>query len=135
MPHCLAPHMNNQSLPKQTFSARRWAVARALAWICRCVCVCEKKHSSGEKDPWEGNCSEHQIRDWRAVSAARLQGKGSPKGSVFSQTQVSLPRSSRSGRALSSPSHELMLRSSSHGLEGCTLSNPVLIRSVPRLRV
>ena len=32
---------------------------------------------------WENQLSGHQIRGWRAVSAAGFQGKGSPKRSVF----------------------------------------------------
>ena len=38
-----------------------------------------KKHSSGEEDPWEDTSTEHQIRGWRAVSAAGLRGKGLPR--------------------------------------------------------
>ena len=37
--------------------------------------VCEK-HSSGEEDRWEDEISEHHIRGWIAVSAARLHGQG-----------------------------------------------------------
>ena len=32
----------------------------------------KKHHSSGEEDTWEYQLSEHQIRGWRAVSAAGL---------------------------------------------------------------
>ena len=47
-----------------------------------------KKHSSGEEDGWEKHRSKHQIRGWKAVSAAVLQGRGCHKRSVFSQTPV-----------------------------------------------
>ena len=36
--------------------------------------VSMKKHSSGKDRPWEEKPSEHQIRGWRAVSAAGLHG-------------------------------------------------------------
>ena len=55
--------------------------------------VCDKRkkeNSSGEEDVWKHFLSEHQIRGWRAVSAAGLQGNGSHERSVFSQTPVSL---------------------------------------------
>ena len=41
-----------------------------------------KKHSCGEEDPWENQLQKHQIRGWRGVSAAVLQGKGSRTMSV-----------------------------------------------------
>ena len=41
-----------------------------------------KKHSFGEESPRENRLSEHQIRGWRAVSAAELHGKASPKRNV-----------------------------------------------------
>ena len=43
----------------------------------------KRNHSSGEEEPWESQLEEHQIRGWRRVSAAVLQGEGSPKRSVF----------------------------------------------------
>ena len=43
----------------------------------------KQKHSSGEEDPWENQPEKHQIEGWKGVSAAGLQGKGSPKRSVF----------------------------------------------------
>ena len=42
-----------------------------------------KRHSWREEHPWEGELAEHQIRGWRALSAAELQGKGSRKGMCF----------------------------------------------------
>ena len=42
-----------------------------------------KKHSSGEKNPWEDWFSKHHIMGWRVLSAAGLQGKGSHKRSAF----------------------------------------------------
>ena len=42
-----------------------------------------KEHSFGEEDPWADKPSECQIGGWRAVSAAGLQGKGSPKKNTF----------------------------------------------------
>ena len=45
-------------------------------------------HSSGKSYTLEYQLSEHQIGDWRAASAAGLQGKGLSKRSVFSQTPV-----------------------------------------------
>ena len=42
-----------------------------------------KKHSSGKKYPWKYWLSECQIRDSIAVSASRLQDKGSPKRNDF----------------------------------------------------
>ena len=42
---------------------------------------------------WEDKLSEKQIRGWRAVSAAGLQGKGLRKRSVFlSQTPVMIKK-------------------------------------------
>ena len=38
------------------------------------VSVCERKHSSGERQPLECRLSEHQIRGWREVSAVILHG-------------------------------------------------------------
>ena len=46
-------------------------------------------NSSGEEDGWEERPSEGQIRGWRAVSAAGLQGEVWHKGGVFSQTPIS----------------------------------------------
>ena len=51
--------------------------------------VCEKNYFSGEEDPWESQLQKHQIRGWRAVYVMVLQGKGSRKRSVFSQTPIS----------------------------------------------
>ena len=45
--------------------------------------VCETNHSFEEKTPWEDRLLEHQIRGWRAVSAAVLQGEGLHKRSVL----------------------------------------------------
>ena len=45
--------------------------------------VSVNKHSSGEEDPRENQLAKHQIRGWRAVSAAGLQGKGCHKRSVY----------------------------------------------------
>ena len=50
------------------------------------VPVSVKKHSFRNEDMWEVRLSEHKIRGWRAVSVARLQGKGSPpprKNNIF----------------------------------------------------
>ena len=43
--------------------------------------VCEKTLLRRRRHV-EKQASEHPIRGWRAVSAARLQGSGSPKGNV-----------------------------------------------------
>ena len=51
--------------------------------------VCEQKHCSGEEDPWENKLAEHQIKGWIIIDVAVLQGKGSQKSSVSSQTLVS----------------------------------------------
>ena len=37
----------------------------------------------GEEDPWINQLGKHQIRGWRAVSAAGLHGQGSPERSVL----------------------------------------------------
>ena len=43
-----------------------------------CYCYrCLQKDNSGEENMWEDKLWEHQIRGWRAISAAGLQGKGS----------------------------------------------------------
>ena len=42
-----------------------------------------KKHSSEEEDSWVDGLSKHQIRGWRAGSAAGSQDKGSRKRNVF----------------------------------------------------
>ena len=74
------------------FKARH---VRFLANCTRCragsgaILVSVKKHSSGLEDPGENQRREHRIRAWRAASAAGLQGRGSRKRIVFSQTAVS----------------------------------------------
>ena len=45
-----------------------------------------------KEDRWEDRLSEHQIRGWRDVSAAALQGKVSQKRSALVQTPVSEPK-------------------------------------------
>ena len=42
-----------------------------------------KKHSSREEDPLEDRLSKHQIRGWRAVSAAGSQASAGTKGVFF----------------------------------------------------
>ena len=37
----------------------------------------------GQQEPWESQLEKHRIGGWGAVSAEALQGKGSPKRSVF----------------------------------------------------
>ena len=44
--------------------------------------------TSREEERWEDKLSGYQIRGWRAVSVAGLQGEGSPKMRVRSQTLV-----------------------------------------------
>ena len=51
--------------------------------------VSVKKHSSGEEDPWGNQPEQHNIRGWREVSAAVLQGQGSSTRVLF-QTRVRL---------------------------------------------
>ena len=41
--------------------------------------VCEQKHSSEQEYPWAISHEKHQIRGWRGVSDAVLQGRGSRK--------------------------------------------------------
>ena len=45
--------------------------------------VSVKKHSSGEKWPWEDKLSERQISGWNAVSAAGLRGRGLQTNNLF----------------------------------------------------
>ena len=52
------------------------------------VPVSMKKHSSGEEDPGKSKPSEHQTREWRAVSAAGLNGQGAHEIFRFTDTGV-----------------------------------------------
>ena len=52
-----------------------------------CYCYrCLQKEHSGEEIMWEDKLWEHQIRGWRAISAAGLQGKCSHIWVFFGQT-------------------------------------------------
>ena len=51
--------------------------------------VSVKNHSSEEKHYYKDRLPQHQLRDWIAVSAEGLQGKGSPKRSVVFTDTVS----------------------------------------------
>ena len=73
--------INSQRLDRR-LSRRRAASCARHRHLC-------KKHSSGEEYTLTYLLSDHQIRGWRAVSAAGLHGKGLRKGSDFSQTPVS----------------------------------------------
>ena len=50
---------------------------------CGALPVSVKKHSSGGADLWKTHGSKRQIRGWRAVSAAGLQGKYCHERSFF----------------------------------------------------
>ena len=52
--------------------------------------VCEKENSSGEEHACRNQLEKHHFRGWRGVCATVLQGTGSRKRSVFSQTPVVL---------------------------------------------
>ena len=60
------------------------------AMTCNIAVSVKETHSSGEEDAWETCIEKHKIRDWIAVYAAVLQGKGLRKRSVCSQTPVAL---------------------------------------------
>ena len=47
-----------------------YAVVRA------CIPGVFEKETPPEKKAWEGRFSGHEIRQWRVISAAGLQGKG-----------------------------------------------------------
>ena len=49
---------------------------------------CEKITTLEKQTRLEGKLVDHRIEDWRAVSAAGLQGKGSHKGVLFPDTCV-----------------------------------------------
>ena len=50
--------------------------------------VSEKNNSPGQEDVWEDKLLGSQIRGREAVSPTGLQGEGSPKNSVCSQTPL-----------------------------------------------
>ena len=72
--------------PRQTLEnlGAEAALTRKIVLMAASV----EKDSSGEEYPWADRLDEHNIRGWRAVSAAGSQGKGLRKTSVFSQTPV-----------------------------------------------
>ena len=59
--------------------------------MCRLTGVCEKHAPQEKKTIGNISLNKHRIGWRRTGSAAALQGRGSPKRSVFSQTPVGVP--------------------------------------------
>ena len=82
--------------------------------------VSVKEHSSKEEYPWGIQFEKHQIRGWRALSAAVLQGRGTSKrNDLFTDTGMSHDVSSALAR-----SWRMQCRGATCSTGSCPLRGP-----------